>query len=115
MVKLSLRHTRKFLRYGFLGSLILVAAGCSTDSHRALFPIELRARASGDSNWVQQRDDLEKLLKADPSLRAYVEDLVTATQAEVAEEGQEWEKASQLWLATLKLDKGTVGKVAFQR
>ncbi len=115
MVKFGLFPTRRLFRQGLLGSLLLSAAACSTDSHHALFPIELVAKVQREASWSQQQADLEKLLKEEPTLRVYVEDLLAVVKAEVAEESMAWDQASQLWLRALKLDSGAVGKVSLQR
>lgn len=114
MVKLG-QAPLSLLKSSLISGFVLLAAACSTDSHRALFPIELQPSLSSATTWAQQYEDLESLLKDDPSLRVYVEDMLEAVQAELSEDRQQWDQAAGHWLAALKLDRGSVGKLAFQR
>ena len=102
------------LKSSLIGGFVLLAAACSTDSHRALFPLELQVDPVV-SSWAQKNEDLERVLKADPDLRKYALDIVEAAQAELSEERQQWDAAANHWLAALKLDRGSVGNLAFQR
>lgn len=109
------RSSVSLIKSSLISGFLLLAAACSTDAHRALFPLELQVDPVAAKSWAEQNEALERLLKADPELRKYVADMVEAVQAELSEERQQWNAAANHWLAALKLDRGAVGKLSFQR
>ncbi|MES2745440.1 MAG: transglycosylase SLT domain-containing protein [Bdellovibrionota bacterium] len=98
------------------GSLLtLTLTACATDSHRALVPIELDAGAkAGAETPLQSLETMRKILKDDESLRPMVEDILAMAEASALEEQQKFVEAEAFWLKSLKLDRGAVGKAAFE-
>ncbi|RYZ60279.1 MAG: hypothetical protein EOP07_01170, partial [Proteobacteria bacterium] len=115
MVKALSQVSHSLVRRSLLAGLMLLGAACSTDSHRALLPIELESTAVPKTSWAQQSEDLERILKDSPDLRVHVADLLEAVAAELSEERGQWAEASAHWLNALKIDRGTIGKRAFER
>lgn len=98
-----------------LSTFTLLGAACATDSHRALVPIELEAKAGGEaSTSTQTLEKMKELLDEDETLRPFVEDLLAIAEAQALEELQKFPEAEGFWLKALTLDKGAAGKFAFE-
>ncbi|MBC7661679.1 MAG: lytic transglycosylase domain-containing protein [Chitinophagaceae bacterium] len=113
--RLGTKRVKALLRNCAVGAFVFLAAACATDSHRALIPIESEPEASSNSSWALQYEALQRLLKDEPNLAPLVTDFAEVLQAEITEEKQDWEGAAKHWLAALKLDRGAISKIAFQR
>lgn len=97
-----------------LGILMMLTASCATDSHRPLLTLELEAKPdAGAMTSAQTFKKMIELVADDESLRPFVEDLLVLAKAESLVEEQKFAEAEGYYLKALILDKGSVGRLAF--